>query len=111
MGLGGLGAGDLLRMVSKLGELKGNMEKLKEKLETLRVHGESGGGMVKVTMNGAFEVLELKVDPEVYKDPETIGPLAAAAVNAALKKCKEILKKEAGEAFGGIDLPPGLLGI
>ena len=110
MGLGGFGAGDLMKMMGQLGKIKENMAQLQEKLRKLRIEGESGGGLVKVAMNGAFEVLEVQVDPEVLKDPETLGPLTAAAFNAALKKCKEALQKETSESLGGINLPPGLMG-
>jgi DNA-binding YbaB/EbfC family protein len=99
-----------MRMVGQFGQIKENMAKLQEKLQKVVVEGQSGGGMVKVTMNGAFETLEVKIDQEALQDPETLGPLIAAAANAALRKSKEALQKETGELFGGVQLPPGFLG-
>ena len=110
MGLGGLGAGDLMKMVGQIGKIKENMGQLQEKLKKVVVEGEAGGGMVKVTMNGAFETLDVKIDSEALQDPETVGPLIAAANNVALRKAKEAMQKEAGDALGGIQLPPGMFG-
>jgi DNA-binding protein YbaB len=67
---------------------------------------------VKVTANGVGELLSVTIDPETLKDPETLGPLIAAASNLALHKSREILMEEgqkAAEEFG-INLPPGVFG-
>ncbi len=110
MSLGGFGPGDLMKMVSQIGNIKENMGKFQEKMKDTTADGEAGGGMVKVTVNGSFEIVNVTIDPEVLSDPETAAPLFAAATNTALKKIREKLQEEAKTAFGGLDLPPGMLG-
>jgi hypothetical protein len=88
------------------------MAKVRERAAARSVEGEAGGGLVKATANGVGEVLSVTVDPEALKDPETLGPLIAAATNVALRKSREILMEEGqktAEQFG-INLPPGVFG-
>jgi len=112
MSLGGLGnIADLMKLASQAGKIRENMAQMQERAAKRVVEGESGGGLVKVKANGIGEVLGVSIDPEVFKDPETAGPLITAAVNAALRKGKEILLEETREAMGGIEMPPGFAGL
>jgi DNA-binding protein YbaB len=88
------------------------MGKVRERAAARSVEGEAGGGLVKATANGVGELLSVTIDPEALKDPETLGPLIAAAANVALRKGRELLMEEsqkAAEEFG-INLPPGVFG-
>ena len=109
MGLGSIG--DLMKLAGQAGKLRENMERVREKAQQRVVEGEAGGGMVKVKANGAGEVLEVLCEPEALKDPDSLGPLIAAAVNVALKKGREAMLEDTREAMGGIDLPAGFPGI
>lgn len=112
MSMGGLGnIADLMKLVGQAGKIRENMAQMQERAAKRTVEGESGGGMVKVTASGIGEVLAITIDPEVLKDPETVGPLVTAAVNVALRKSKELLLEETRQAMGGIDLPPGFPGL
>ncbi len=109
MSLGGMG--DMMKLLGQAGKIRENMAQMQERAARRIVEGESGGGLVKVTANGAGEVLSVAIDPEALRDPESLGPLVAAAVNAATRKGKEVLMEETRQALGGIDLPPGFPGL
>jgi len=103
------GMGDIMKMMGQLPKMKENLMQAQERAKSRVVTGESGGGMVKVNANGIGEILTVKIDPEVFKDPETVGPLVVSAINLALRKGKELMAEEAKSSMGGMDLPPGLI--
>ena len=105
------GIGDLMKLMSQAGKMKEKMAEVQEKAKLRIVKGQSGGGLVTAAVNGAGEVVDLKIDPEALKDPESLGPLIAAAINVAVKRTKEDMVKDMQEAMGGIDIPPGMLGV
>jgi|UniRef100_A0A7V3RG88 DNA-binding YbaB/EbfC family protein len=69
--------------------------RLKEELEKVRVEGSSGGGMVKIEMDGEQNVLSVKIEPQVIeeKDINMLQDLIAAAFNDAQKKLREKTKE------------------
>lgn len=79
-------------------------DRLQKQMAEARVEGGAGGGMVTVVVNGAKQVLSLKLDPEVVSkdDVEMLQDLIVAAINDAQRKADEELKKQ----MGGM-LPPG----
>lgn len=103
--LGGLGGmEDLVRQAKKI---QGDLGKVQEQLKTRVVEAAASGGLVKVQINGAREVLSVKIDKSVV-DPEDIGLLedmVIAGVNAALKKAEEMINKEMGKVSPGLNLP------
>jgi len=104
-GLGQLG--NLQNMLQQARNMKENIEELKEKLADERVEASAGGGMVNVTMNGKFEIVDVKIDPEVINkdDPEMLETLVRAAMNDAVRKVQELVKAKMTELTGGIDIP------
>jgi hypothetical protein len=100
--------GDMMKLMGQMGRLKEIAAEAQERARNRTVNGEAGAGLVKVVANGMGEVLQVTIDPEALKEPDTLGPLIAAAVNQAITKAKQILIEE-GQAAMGIQLPPGLL--
>lgn len=98
--------GNLRKLVGQAGIIRDGLRQAQERAARRHVEGAAGGGLVKVSANGLGEVLEVSLDPEALKDPESLGPLIAAAVNAALRRSQEALQEEAGEALRGMQLPP-----
>src|SRR5438105_4605843 len=80
-------------------------ERLQKQMGELRVEGNAGGGMVTVVVNGAKQILSLKIDPEVVskEDVEMLQDLIVAAINDAHRKADE----EMSQKMGGM-LPPGM---
>jgi len=93
-----------------MGQMKKMQEQMQQQLETLRVEGSSGGGMVTVQMNGNKKLLKVKIEPQVMKDGdiEMLQDLVQAAVNDAIRKVDEAMKDVLGGLMGGF--PGGLLG-
>jgi DNA-binding YbaB/EbfC family protein len=98
--------GQLMRQAQ---QLQANMQKAQEQLGSLVVTGESGGGMVKVTMNGRHEVSRVAIDPTVAgSDREMLEDLIAAACNDATRRVAEAVQQRMSDAMAGMQLPPGM---
>lgn len=82
-------------------------ERLKKQMAELRVEATAGGGMVTVVVNGAKQLLSLKIDPEVVskEDVEMLQDLILAAVNDAHRKADEGLAQAMGGMMGGLQIP------
>ena len=82
-------------------------EKMQKQMAELRVEGNAGGGMVAVTMNGAKQVLSLKIDPEAVskEDVEMLQDLILAAINDAHRKADEEMQNQMGGMMGGLKIP------
>ncbi|MCX5769581.1 MAG: YbaB/EbfC family nucleoid-associated protein [Candidatus Hydrogenedentes bacterium] len=105
-GLGDLGK--LHSLVQQARQMKEQIEAMKETLGDERLEATAGGGMVTVTMNGKFEVVSVKIDPEVINkdDPEMLETLVRAATNDAVRKVQELVKAKMTElAPGGFEIP------
>jgi DNA-binding YbaB/EbfC family protein len=100
------GLGNILKQAQKMQE---DLQKAQEKLAQEEVTGESGGGMVKVTMNGRHEVKRVEIDPALMADDrEILEDLVAAAVNAAVNRVAEKMQENMSGLTAGLPLPPGL---
>jgi len=79
---------DMMGMLKKAQALQSKMNELQAELKTREIIGTSGQGKVKVTMNGAQDVLKISIDPEVVKPDETdlLEDLVLAAFNDARTK-------------------------
>ena len=97
---------NLQNIQSKLGETQ-------EKLKTITAVGTSGGDMVRVEMNGQLEVINVTISPEAVDpdDIEMLQDLILAAFTDAMAKIKDKIRDEMSSLTGGMELPPGLMGM
>ncbi|MEQ8335761.1 MAG: YbaB/EbfC family nucleoid-associated protein [Cyclobacteriaceae bacterium] len=90
---------DMMKMMGKVKEVQEKMKKAQEELGSVTAEAESGGGLVKVVVNGRKEVVSLQIDPSLINkdDAEMMQDLVIAAVNLAIQsvevKAREYLKK------------------
>ena len=99
------GMEDLLKQAQAM---QGRVQEMQEQLAKAEVVGESGAGMVKVSMNGRHDVKRVFLDDSLMsEDKEILEDLLAAAVNDAVRKVEQKNKEMLGELTGGIDLPGG----
>ena len=99
------GGGNMMKQAMAL---QANMKKAQEEIAAMEVIGESGGGMVKVTMNGKHEVKRVQIEPQVAsEDREMLEDLIAAAFNDALNKAEAASQARMSSVMSGINLPPG----
>ncbi|WP_233248406.1 YbaB/EbfC family nucleoid-associated protein [Desulfonatronum sp. SC1] len=98
------GMGDLVRQAQVM---QNKITKLQEEVGRRTVEAAAGGGMVTVTVNGAQEVLAIKIDPAVVnpEDVDMLQDLVLAAVNEAMKKAGDMMKDEMAQVTGGIKIP------
>lgn len=99
------GLGGLMKQAQKMQE---EMARAQERLAQEEVVGESGGGMVKITMNGKHEVKRVEIDPSLIgDDKEMLEDLVAAACNAAASRVAEKQQQNMADLTSGLPLPPG----
>jgi hypothetical protein len=103
---------DVMEMLRNPQAMQARAEELRRKTEAIEVIGSAGGGMVRVTINGAMTVKGLVIAPEAM-DPADIGmlqDLVVAAVNQAVTRMREVSKEKMSSLMGGMNIPgmPGM---
>ena len=102
-----------LQQLMQMGQqLQARITKLQESLETQKVTGSSGGGMVNATVDGKGELKEIRIDPACVDkdDVEMLEDLVVAAISQAQAKARQAYEEEMKKAAGGLPMPiPGLL--
>jgi DNA-binding YbaB/EbfC family protein len=99
------GLGNLMKQAQQMQE---NMQKAQEEIASLEVTGESGGGMVKVTMTGRHEARRVEIDPSLLSDDkEMLEDLVAAAINDAAHKVEAVTQERMAGMTSGLNLPAG----
>jgi hypothetical protein len=89
--------------------MQANMQKAQAEIATIEVIGESGGGMVKITMTGKHEVKRVQIEPSVIgEDREMLEDLIAAATNDAVHKVEARVQEKMSSLTSGLQLPPGM---
>ncbi len=90
-------------------QMQENLKKAQDELGQLEVTGESGGGMVKVTMSCKHEVRRVDIDSSLLDDDkDMLEDLIAAAVNDACRKVEKTTQEKMSGLAGGMGLPPGI---
>lgn len=96
-------------MMKQAEALQRNMQKAQEEIAAMEIVGESGGGMVKVTMTGRHEVKRVQIEPAVFGDDrEMLEDLVAAACNDAVRKLEAASQQKMSGLMSGMRLPPGM---
>jgi len=99
---------DIQYLMRQAKKLEKAMTEAKESLATaVSVEAESGGGLVKVVMNGKYELTKLTIDPKAITpdDRALLEDLVTAAVNAAAEKARAAADQHLEKATGGIKIP------
>ena len=101
---------NLGQMMKQAQEMQTRMQQMQDALAEVEVTGQSGAGMVNVTLNGKGEMKRLKLDKSVVDpdDVEVIEDLIVAAFNDAKLKVEQHVADETQKLMGGMKLPPGL---
>jgi hypothetical protein len=96
---------DLMKQAKLMQE---QMQKAQEKLAEIEVTGESGAGLVKVTMSGKFEVKNVSLDSTLRDEEKVlVEDLIAAAVNDAVRRVNDNNKDQFAGMASGFNLPEG----
>ena len=98
---GGMGG-----MYKKAQQMQKKMAEIQEELDSMKVEGEAGGGMVKVVITGKKNVVSVNVNQEILgEDKEMLEDLILVAINQALDKVDTISKDKLGALTGGMNIP------
>src|SRR5688572_7708600 len=95
---------DMMKMMGKMKEVQARMKQAQDNLANLRASGESGGGMVKATVNGKRQLIALDIDPTLLKadDRMVLQDLVVAAVNKAADEAEILAKEEMKKSTEGL---------
>jgi len=100
--------GGLGDMMKKAQEMQENMQKAQQELAAKEIIGESGGGLVQVTMRGTHEVNAVRIDASLIgDDKDMLEDLIAAAMNDAVHKVAKTNQDAMQGLTAGLNLPPG----
>ena len=99
------GLGDLMKQAQ---QMQDKVKSIQDELANAEVHGESGAGMVKITMTGRYDVKQVEIDDSLLKEEkEILEDLIGAAVNDAVRRVEKNQKDKMSSLTAGIPMPPG----
>mgnify|MGYP001826286315 FL=1 len=89
--------------------MQANMQKAQDEIAKMEITGESGGGLVKVTLTGKHEARRVEIDDSlVGEDKDMLEDLVAAAINDAAHKLEATTQERMSGMTDGLNLPPGM---
>ncbi|MDQ0315212.1 YbaB/EbfC family nucleoid-associated protein [Amorphus orientalis] len=102
---------DFMKMMKQAKELQSKMGDLQEQMGAVEAEGTSGGGLVKVRVNGKQELLGVTIDPTLMKpeEAEILEDLIVAAHTDAKAKVDVAVQEKTQEIMSGMGLPPGMM--
>jgi conserved hypothetical protein TIGR00103 len=99
--------GQIMRQAQQMQE---RMKVVQEEIANAEVTGQSGAGLVKVTLNGRHEARRVEIaDDAMGEDKAFLEDLVAAAINDAAQRLEALTKEKMGSVTGGMNLPPGMI--
>jgi DNA-binding YbaB/EbfC family protein len=95
---------DMMKMMGKVKEVQARLKEAQENLVNVSASGESGGGMVKATVNGKRQLISLDIDPSLLNatDKSILQDLVIAAVNKASEEAEVLAKEELRKSTEGL---------
>ena len=99
---------DMSGMMKQVQQMQEQMQKAQEEMANREVTGESGAGLVSITMNGRYEARKVTLDESLMQeDREVVEDLVAAAINDVVRKIGETNQSQLSGLTAGLNLPPG----
>ena len=100
------GIGQLMKQAQ---QMQADMKKAQEEMASMTVIGESGAGMVKVTMTCQHQVRQVEIDDSMIgDDKEMLEDLVVAAFNDAIRRVEQTVQEKFSGMTAGLSLPPGM---
>ena len=101
---------DIMGMMKQVGQMQARMQQMQEELAQAEIAGQSGAGLVRVTLNGKGDMKKISIDPSLMKpgEGEILEDLVLAATQDARAKVESMMAEKMSEITGGLPLPPGL---
>lgn len=101
---------DIMGMMKQVQQMQSKMQDMQNELADMEINGQSGGGLVTVTLNGKSEMRGIKIDPSlaVPDEIEILEDLIVAATQDAKTKAESLMQEKMQGLAGGLPIPPGL---
>ncbi|MBO6756476.1 MAG: YbaB/EbfC family nucleoid-associated protein [Roseibium sp.] len=101
---------DFMKMMKQAKQMQEQMGSLQEQISDIEAEGVSGGGLVKVVLNGKGEMKSLKIDPSLFTedDVEILEDLIIAAHTDCKAKTEAAIQEKTQELMGSLGLPAGM---
>jgi DNA-binding YbaB/EbfC family protein len=101
--------GQLAGLMKQAQAMQDNMKRAQDELGLIEVEGQSGAGLVKVTMTCKHAVKRVVIDPSLLADDkDMLEDLVATAFNDAVRRAEEVSTEKMGKLTAGMPLPPGM---
>ncbi len=101
--------GQIAGLMKQAQAMQDNLKRAQEELAQMEVEGQSGAGLVKVTMTCKNDVKRVTIDPSLLADDkDMLEDLVAAAFNDAVRRAEEVSTAKMGKLTAGMPLPPGM---
>src|SRR5712671_6467313 len=100
--------GQLAGLMKQAQAMQDNLKKAQDELATIEVEGQSGAGLVKVTMTCKHDVKRVAIDPSLLGEDKDMLEDLAAAFNDGLRRAEEVSQEKMGKLTAGMPLPPGM---
>lgn len=101
--------GQLAGLMKQAQAMQDNLKRAQDELGTIEVEGQSGAGLVKVTMTCKHDVRRVAIDPSLLaEDRDMLEDLVAAAFNDAVRRVEQTTTEKMSKVTAGMPLPPGM---
>jgi hypothetical protein len=101
--------GQLAGLMKQAQAMQDNLKRAQDELASVEVEGESGAGLVKVTMTCKHDVKRVAIDPSLLADDkDMLEDLVAAAFNDAVRRAEQVSQEKMSKLTAGMPLPPGM---
>jgi nucleoid-associated protein EbfC len=101
--------GQIAGLMKQAQAMQDNLKRAQDELATMEVEGQSGAGLVKITMTCKHDVRRVTIDPSLLADDkDMLEDLVAAAFNDGLRKAESVSAEKMGKLTAGMPLPPGM---
>jgi DNA-binding YbaB/EbfC family protein len=101
--------GQLAGLMKQAQAMQDNLRRAQEELGSIEVEGQSGAGLVKVTMTCKHDVRRVVIDPSLLgEDRDMLEDLVAAAFNDAIRRAEQVSSEKMSRLTAGMPLPPGM---
>ena len=101
--------GQLAGLMKQAQAMQDNLRRAQEELASVEVEGQSGAGLVKVTMTCKHDVRRISIDPSLLaEDKDMLEDLVAAAFNDGVRRAEAVSAERMGKLTAGLPLPPGM---
>jgi nucleoid-associated protein EbfC len=101
---------DIMGMMKQVGQMQARLKDMQDELTKAEIKGQSGGGLVHVTVDGRGELKKVRIDPSLMKpdEVEILEDLIVAAAIDAKAKVDNVMQEKMSEITGGLPIPPGM---